>query len=293
MNTIKNLVYGFIVGDSFGLSILKRQDYDNNIKLRFNEYLNIEKGYYSSMTSFMLATMDSISSLKKVNVVDILNKMCTSLILGKYTNNGKVYNIDKETLNILEYYSKKNNLNYNYKETDFNSYSLSRVLPIAIYNFYNKDTLDNLIPVISLTNNNEVVLLGAYIYYKYIINLMDGYDKYKALKINIPKYFSKDSKKYFKNILKGNIFYKDIIFDDNIVNVLNIVFYVVLNSDNFLDMFNMINNLEGNTNIYSSLICSIGGIIYGYDNIPKNLIRDLKNKKDINKYIKSFEKLFL
>lgn len=293
MNTIKNLVYGFIVGDSFGLSILNSASYEDSIKLRFNNELNIDKGYFSSMTTFMLATMDSISSLKKVNVVDVINKMCTSLILGKYTNNGKVYNIDKETLNILEYYSKKNNLNYNYKDDDCSSYSLSRVLPVAIYNFYNKDTLDTLIPIMSITNNNEIVLLGTFIYYKYIINLMDGYDKYKALKINIPKYFSKDSKKYFKNILKGNIFYKDIIFDDNIVNVLNIVFYVILNSDNFLDMFNMINNLEGNTNIYSSLICSIGGILYGYDNIPKNLIRDLKNKKDINKYIKNFEKLFL
>lgn len=292
MKTIKNLVYGFVVGDSFGLSILKKEDYDNNIKLKFNNELNINKGYYSSMTSFMLATMDSISSLKKVNVVDVINKMCTSLILGKYTNNGKVYDIDKETLNILEYYSKKNNLNYNYKE-DYSSYSLSRVLPIAIYNFYNEDTLDTLIPIISLTNNNEVVLLGSYIYYKYLLNLMNGYDKYKALKIIIPKYFSKNSKKYFKNLLKGNIFYKDIIFDDNIINVLNIVFYVVLNSDNFLDMFNMINNLEGNTNIYSSLICGIGGILYGKENIPKNLIRDLQNKKDINRYIRNFERMFL
>lgn len=293
MKTIKNFVYGFIVGDSFGLSILKKEDYDNNIKLKFNNELNIEKGYYSSMTSFMLATMDSISTLKKVNVVDVINKMCTSLILGKYTNNGKVYDIDKETLNVLKYYSKKNNLNYSYKEDDFSSYSLSRVLPIAIYNFYNQDTLDTLIPVISLTNNNEVVLLGAYIYYKYLINLMDGYDKYKALKISIPKYFSKDSKKYFKKLLKGDIFYKDIVFDDNIVNVLNIVFYVVLNSDSYLDIFNMINSLEGNTNIYSSLICSIGGILYGKENIPSNLIRDLKNKKEINKYIRDFERMFL
>lgn len=293
MKTIKNLVYGFIVGDSFGLSILKKEDYDNNIKLKFNNELNIDKGYYSSMTSFMLATMDSISTLKKVNVVDVINKMCTSLILGKYTNNGKVYDVDKETLNILRYYSKKNNLNYSYKEDDFSSYSLSRVLPIAIYNFYNEDTLDTLIPVISLTCNNEVVLLGAYIYYKYLINLMDGYDKYKALKISIPKYFSKDSKKYFKKVLKGEIFYKDIKFDDNIVNVLNVVFYVVLNSDSYLDMFNMINSLEGNTNIYSSLICSIGGILYGKENIPDNLIKDLKNKKDINKYIKNFERMFL
>ena len=293
MKTIKNLVYGFIVGDSFGLSILKKEDYDNNIKLKFNNELNIDKGYYSSMTSFMLATMDSISALKKVNVVDVINKMCTSLILGKYTNNGKVYDIDKETLNILRYYSKKNNLNYNYKEDDFSSYSLSRVLPIAIYNFYNEDTLDTLIPVISLTVSNEVVLLGTYIYYKYLINLMDSYDKYKALKISIPKYFSKDSKKYFKRVLKGDIFYKDIKFDDNIVNVLNVVFYVVLNSDSYLDMFNMINSLEGNTNIYSSLICSIGGILYGKENIPDNLIKDLKNKKEINKYIRDFERMFL
>ena len=293
MKTIKNLVYGFIVGDAFGLSILKREDYTHDIKLSFNSELNVDKGYYSSMSTFMLATMDSISSLKKVNIVDVINKMCTSLILGKYTNKGKVYDIDKETLNILNYYSKKNNLNYNYKEDDFSSYSLSRVLPIAVYNFYNEDTLDTLVPVISLTTSNEVVLLGSYIYYKYLINLMDGYDKYKALKMDIPKYFSKDSKRYFKKLLKGEIFYKDIVFDDNIVNVLNIVFYVVLNSDNFLDMFNMINSLEGNTNIYSSLICSIGGILYGKENIPKNLIRDLENKKDINNYIKSFERIFL
>lgn len=293
MKTIKNLVYGFIVGDAFGLSILKREDYTHDIKLSFNSELNVDKGYYSSMSTFMLATMDSISDLRKINIVDIMNKMCTSLITGKYTNNGKVYDIDKETLNILKYYSKKNNLNYCYKEDDFSSYSLSRVLPIAIYNFYNEDTLDTLIPVISLTTSNEVVLLGSYIYYKYLINLMDGYDKYKALNMDIPKYFSKDSKRYFKKLLKGEIFYKDIVFNDNIVNVLNIVFYVVLNSDNFLDIFNMINSLEGNTNIYSSLICSIGGILYGKESIPKNLIRDLNNKKEINNYIRNFERMFL
>ena len=58
-------------------------------------------------------------------------------------------------------------------------------------------------------------------------------------------------------------------------------------------MYNMINSLEGNTNIYSSLICSIGGILYGKENIPDNLIKDLKNKKEINKYIRDFERMFL
>lgn len=292
MKTINNLIYGYIIGDSFGLSILKNTDFNNNIKLKFNDTLNIDKGCFSSMTTYMLATLDSISSKKEVNEIDIINKMCTSLIVGKYTNNGKVYDLDNNTLNILSYFSKKNNFNYEVND-EKSSYSISRVLPIVIYNFYNKDTLDNLIPVLSLTCDNEIVHLGCFIYYKYVMNLMEGVDKYKALKIKIPKYFSNNVVKCYKNLLKGNIFYKDIVFDDNIINVLNVVFYVVLNSDNFLDMFNMISNLEGNTNIYSSLICSIGGILYGKEDIPSNLIRDLKNKKDINKYIKSFERMFL
>lgn len=293
MKTINNLIYGYIIGDSFGLSILKKDYYDNSIKLKFNENINIEKGIFSSMTSFMLATMDSISNNNDININDMMNKMCTSLIVGKYTNNGKVYDLDKNTFDILSYYSKKNNYNYELDENNLSSYAISRVLPIAIYDFYKSNTFDNFIQVISLTTNNEIVLLGCYIYYKYLINLMEGKDKYKALKIKVPKYFSKNSKKNYKDLLKGNIYYKDIKFDDNIINVLKIVFYVILNSDNFKDVFNMINNLEGNTNIYSSLICSLGGILYGKENIPNMLIKDLKNKRDINKYISNFERIFL
>lgn len=291
MKTINNLVYGYIIGDSFGLS--KLNNYDNELKLKFNDNLNIDKGSFSFMSTFMLSVMDSISNSNEIDVEDIINKMCTSLIVGKYTNNGKIYNLDKDTLRILDYYSRKNNFNYEIDEKDLSAYSISRVLPIIIYNFYNEDTLDNLIPVLSITNINEVVHLGCFIYYKYVMNLMEGLDKYKALKIKIPKYFSSKSIKYYKNLLKGNIYYKDIKFDDNIINVLNIVFYVILNSDNYIDMFNMISNLDGNTNIYSSLICSIGGVLYGKESIPNNIYKCLKNKKDINGYIKKFERMFL
>lgn len=295
MKTIKNLIYGFIIGDSFGLSILNQNDYINSdIKLKFNEHLNIDKGCFSSMTTNMLATIDSISNKNKIDVNDIMNKLCTSLIVGKYTNNGKVYDLDKQTLNVLSYYSKKNNFNYETDDKNHSAYTISRVLPVAIYNFYNNvSTIDNLTNVVLLTSTSEVVHIGCYIYYKYLLNLMEGKDKFKALQIKIPKTFNYDFVKLYKNLLKGNIYYKDIKFDDNIISVLNIVFYVVLNSDNYMDMFNMISNLEGNINIYSSLICSIGGIIYGIDDIPNNLVKDLRNKREINKYIRNFERMFL
>ena len=53
----------------------------------------------------------------------------------------------------------------------------------------------------------------------------------------------------------------------------------------------MLDNIEGNTNIYGSLICSIGGLLYGIDSIDKTVLKDLKNKKEINKYIKNFERI--
>ena len=129
MIDLKYLIYSYIVGDSYGLSRLGNDKLDS-MNLEYNDELNIEKGYFSSMTSFMLATMDSISKCKSIEPIDILNKMCTSLILGKYTNNGKIYALDKETINILEYYRKKNNLNYDYKIHDLTSYSISRLIPI-------------------------------------------------------------------------------------------------------------------------------------------------------------------
>lgn len=278
----KNIIYGFIIGDVYGISILN----NDNI-------LNIEKGCYSFLTINMLATIDSIIENEEIVPKDIVIKLCTSLITGKYSSNNKIYLIDKESLNVLEHYRNKNNLNYIYNEYDLSAYPLSRIIPITIYNYYNKDTLDTLIPTLSITNNNEIVLLGCFIYYKYLLNILNGYNKYKSLKIDIPNYFNNKTKKIYKNILNNNIFYKDIIFDDNIINVLKIVFYVILNSDDMNDVLLMISNLEGNTNLYCSLIMTIATTLYGIDSIPNNIIKNIKNKKLINKYINKFERMFI
>lgn len=291
MSIIKDFIYSYIIGDSFGLSLLNNSY--NEIKLLDNKVLNIEKGSISSMSTFMLCTMESIGTNKNIVPIDILNKMCTSLIVGKYTTNGKVYDLDNNTLNILTHYSKKNNLNIEYNELDYSSYALSRIVPLILFNYYNEDDLDKLVSLISITNVNEEVLFGSYIYYKYVLNLLKGKDKYKALKMEIPKGFSNEVKNKYKNILKGNIFYSEIEFNNEIINVISIIFYVILNSDNFNDIFNMISNIDGNTNIYSSLICGIGGILYGKDKIDKCIIKDIKNKKDINKWIKDFERKIL
>jgi len=291
MIDIKYIVYSYIIGDSFGLSKLCNDKLDN-ISLNYNDVLNIEKGYFSNMTTFMLATMDSISNNDEIEPIDILNKMCTSLILGKYTNDGKIYAINKECINILKYYINKNNLDYNYKINDMSAYAISRILPIILYDYKKQENnFDKLIQTVGITTSNDVVLLGSYILYRYIINLLNGTDKYKALKIEIPKIFNNKAIKCYKDILKGNIYFKTIKKDDNIINVISLIFYIILNSDNYKDVLNMLNSLSGHTNIYSCYICLIASIIYGKNEYIEKMIKDIKNKKEINKFIKDFEKV--
>lgn len=287
---IRDLVLGFIIGDSFGLSLLNNEVDNDIFKLHNNTVLNIEGGNYSFLTINLLATMDSISFYNKIISNDILDRLCMSLIVGKYTVDRKVYGMNNSVFNLLEKYSKKNII----FEIDNNDVSsIGRIIPIVIYNYYNEDTLDTLIPVLSVTNTNEVILVGEFILYKYILNILNGYDKFKSLKISIPDYFAESSKKVYKNILKGNIFYDEIVFDDDILNILKILFYVILNSDNMNDVFLMMSNFDGYNNIYSSIILSVAVLIYGFDDVLLGMYKKLKNKKDISKIIKSYERMFL
>ena len=291
MKDIKYIIYSYIVGDSYGLSKLCNDKVDT-IALNYNDVLNIEKGYISNMTTFMLASLDSISKNNFIEPIDILNKMCTSLIIGKYTNEGKIYALNKECINILNYYMTKNNLDYDYNVNDISGYAISRVLPIVLYDYYKgENNFDKLIQVVGITTSNDIVLLGSFILYKYIINLLNGMDKYKALKIDIPNIFKSKSIKHYKDILNGNIYYKSIKHDDNIVNIISLIFYIILNSDNYFDVLNMMNSLSGHSNIYCSYICLIATIIYDKNEIIDKMIHDIKNKKDINKFIKDFEKV--
>ena len=287
---IRDLVLGFIIGDSFGLSLLNNEVDNDIFKLHNNTVLNIKGGNYSFLTINLLATMDSISFYNKIISNDILDRLCMSLIIGKYTVDRKVYGMNNSVFNLLEKYSKKNII----FEIDNNDVSsIGRIIPIVIYNYYNEDTLDTLIPVLSVTNTNEVILVGEFILYKYILNILNGYDKFKSLKISIPDYFTESSKKVYKNILKGNIFYDEIVFDDDILNILKILFYVILNSDNMNDVFLMMSNFDGYNNIYSSIILSVAVLIYGFYDVLLGMYKKLKNKKDINKIIKSYERMFL
>ena len=57
------------------------------------------------------------------------------------------------------------------------------------------------------------------------------------------------------------------------------------------DVLMMLSNLEGNINLYCSLTLPIATILYGNDEL-NNLIKVIKNKRTINKYIKDYERIF-
>ena len=119
---------------------------------------------------------------------------------------------------------------------------------------------------------------------------LSGYNLIKG--INYNKYFSKESIKAYERILKGNI--QDWVLDDikstgYIVNTLESVIWVILNTENFQQAIIGAINLGGNTDTIGAITGSIAGLLYGYGEIPNDWLNDLKNKECLNKSISEYE----
>ena len=87
-----------------------------------------------------------------------------------------------------------------------------RMLPIAIYCYYNKYNEPEIYNIVkdvsSLTHAHEISVLGCYLYVIYMMNILNGVDKYESLdmlkKVNLNK-FSDEAINEYKRILKGKL----------------------------------------------------------------------------------------
>jgi len=312
MNNIKGAFYGFIIGDVLGFPVefLSRDAMKSNpvVDIQVRTDMGVPKGVFSDDTSMTLATMDSILNCNGINLNDMMNKFCDWSYQGKYTSTNKVLDIGMTTRQALAKYNllKLNPLecgSVNY--SDNGNGSLMRMLPIALYcNNKRVDfkTLYNYVKDVStLTHAHSVSVLGCLIYSNYIINLLNGYDKFESYKV-IDK---KDYKKLFDNEV---IDHYDKIFNHTlhllneadikstgyIVDTLLSSIWCILKSDNFEESLLTAVNLGNDTDTIGAMTGSIAGLIYGYGAIPSNWLESIYGldlyEDIINQFISSYGK---
>lgn len=303
MSQIENSLIGFIIGDALGipLEFEPRENLIKNPVLEMTSYgtHNVKAGSWSSNTSLTLATMESIVKKKGIDYHDLMKNYLSYYKNHKYLSCERSFGLSRSLKNSLKEYQKNKKLfNYINNQNTENS-SLKRCLPIAFYTFYKKYTNDQIYLLIkdfsSLTHPNETVILGCYIYTKYIHFLLEDITKkeaYLKLKKLDLHYFSKETINLYHNIITNNISdtnLKDISTSDYIVDTMETSLWIILNTDTFSQALVGAINLGGDTASIGAITGSIAGLIYNEDEIPNRWKEKLLKVNYIEKIIEDYD----
>lgn len=308
MSKIFDRILGFIVGDAMGVPTefcLREKLFKNPVMdmIGFGSH-SVPAGSWSDDTSMTLATIDSLIKKEKIDYDDIMKNFEKWLYDASFTPNDKVFGVGRTCLKAITNFTKqKDALSSGMKDINSNGNgSLMRILPLAYYIYYNNISDENII--IELTNNlsnlthaHEISKMGCYIYIKYILNLLNGYDKIEAYQIIQEidySSYSNDTIKEYNRILKKDISkygINEISSSGYIVDTLESSFWVLLNTNSYKQAIIGTTNLGNDTDTIGAICGSMAGIIYGYYSIPSKWINTLLKKEYIYELLNNFESL--
>ena len=302
---IESCIYGFIIGDAMGIpsEFERRNDLLNNPitdMVGFGAH-SVPPGSWGEDTSLTLATMSSITRNEKIDYDDIMLGYTKWYREGRYSSYKRAFGVSNTcNISIRNYYKKgitplECGLS---KESDNDNSSLKRILPLALYCYYKNipDTeITNLVKEYSsLTNRHEISFIGCFIFIKYINFLLQGdnqlaaYKKIKKLDLSI---YSKEAVQNYKSILEDDIYkikFEDLNSSNHIIDTLECVFWMSINSKKFTHAIIGSINLGGDTNTIGALTGAISGIVFGNESIPLKWLNKLQRKDYIDEKISDY-----
>ena len=298
MKNYKDGLLGLSVGEAFGVQY-DGEDFNYNINdltlIGYNAY-DVDEGNYSDDTCMCLAVMASFIEKREFDYNNIADKFCDWINNNEYASSDSLFDISKTVrFALMDYWEHKDyTVSGKLEESKMDASCLSRVLPVAEYaltkGISEKELYLIVKNIVSITHNNEIAFLGAFILTKYLIYILDGNDSKKALaslkRYKYDKFFSEETIDKYNRILKNNIKdlkLKDINNNSNVVSVLESVLWIITNTDSYKDAVvsaSVIGNANG---VRSSIAGLIAGILYGKKNIPKTWLETLKRKDYLEK----------
>ena len=290
MTKIVDSILGFALGDAMGVFCKnrKREDLIANpiVKMEGFGAFGVPSGVWSDDTALVLATIDSLVCTHKIDYDDMMRRFYNWMNKGEYTATGIVFDVEDVTRDsLLKHFTRKADVfNCGDKVSNSNG-SLKRILPIALYTFYDGMSDDDLLKVVrevsSLSNMHEYCIMGCFIFVKYVHFLLSGYDKFEAYQkvkdLNYYK-FSENARRAYKRFLTTDIYKLDLDYIKSscyVVDTLEAVIWTFLNTNSFMEGIIGAINLGGDTDTIGALSGALAGLSYG---VNKDLLRELKNK---------------
>ena len=249
MNEIlRDMVYGFAVGDALGVpfEFYLGGTFHCTGMVGYGTW-GQPPGTWSDDTSMLLATCDSIRETGRIDPKDMRKRFRRWVRHGEYTAGGEVFDIGSTTRRALW-------AGHGMKGIyDNGNGSLMRILPLAFVP-HTKADID---AVSSITHAHKQSCLCC----RTLVEMA----KYMMDTGQIPDWRC-----------------AEVCPSGYVVDTLNAALYCLKNAHSYAETVLMAVNLGGDTDTIAAISGGLAGILYGYDAIPTEWIKTLKNKELID-----------
>lgn len=213
---------------------------------------------------------------------------------GVFTPHGEVFDIGKSTREAIEKMKDGKNPTEcgGTAVSDNGNGSLMRILPLAFYGQGIKD--EELIRLVedisSLTHRHKCSKLACILYVKFAMQLVLGNNKKQALentvkfiKKNCTKEYANEFKKYHRILNKeiAGLEEEQIRSTGYVVDTIEASLWAFFHGKNYEEVVLKAVNLGGDTDTIAGIAGGIGGIYYGYKNIPERWLQSLVKKEEL------------
>lgn len=307
-NKCVSSIIGLAIGDAMGVPLEftareKLLEQPVTSMLGYGSH-NMPAGSWSDDTTMTICEIESFNRNNKFDYDDIMTNYIKWVMDGEYTPEGKLFDIGRTCLKSIMKYYKGEAIPIECGGASINSNgngSLMRILPVALYSFYQKLDERSIINLTnemsSLTHRHDISKLGCYIYVRYVMFLLDGFSKEECyLKLKELDYsaYNKDAIETYGRILNDDIRkYKldDINSSGYVVDTLEASLWVLLNTESFDQAIIGAINFGQDTDTIGAVVGSMAGIIYDYEAIPGSWIRKLIKKDYLVELANEFDAL--
>ena len=294
LKTVRSMVYGLAVADALGVPV----EFMSRARLRKNPVEGMTDGgvwdqpagTWSDDTGMMIATMESIARLKKLDLEDIMNNFVEWLENDEFTANNHCFDVGNTTATAIERFLDGVPISQcGLTEGGSNGNgSLMRILPMAFYcKPIDESSLEAIEKISALTHAHARSMISCGMYCLIAEQLIDGKTIAEAVSIGTSRaeeFYRKDfagELKHFERLLdpKFDAFDEDAIKSSGyVVDSLEAAVWCLLNTTNYRELALKAVNLGGDTDTVAAIAGGLGGIAYGIDKIPDEWLDVLKKK---------------
>jgi len=312
MKKIKSMLLGFAVADALGVPV----EFKSRESLKKNPVVDMQgfgtynqpAGTWSDDTSMTLATMESISRLKKIDYADIMQNFSMWLERGKFTPFGKVFDCGMTCRRAIFNFSRKifgkTKSPLECGATDENSNgngSLMRILPAVCYLYkiygenFSAEAMKIIHEISSLTHAHKRSQIGCGIYSLIAVEVLSGKNLQESIAIGLEKsknfYADEVELQNYSRLFQAdfkNLSEDEIKSSGYVVHTLEAALWCLLNTDSYKNLALKAVNLGGDTDTVAAVAGGLAGIFYGVENIPVEWLETLQNKNYLENIAENF-----